>query len=757
MNGNRVYGRRKIGIAAVMTVIVAAFGILGISAQSRIDEMLRVAFIGTTNTANSSEGLLYQAAVLAAEEINEDDGVIASDGTNYGFEIVFYQADTQSEVLEAYDEALSDDAVAILGPDDPTLAQAISDAGTPDVPVLLGNASADDGTSIYLLSASTESLAEAGADYLANIRAFDQIALLTVDTDAGTAAREAVMGILADDAVVSDITFDADRSEFESEADTIREAEADALFVWARDDQMEALLQALDDTRWNGVIVFGGGDGAFLEDIDSSQVFTLKAWSTSAYDSDSQAFVEAYTQRWQAEPDAASAAYYDAVYLLASAVDANGATVSSITSGLNRSTEIDGVQGDYVSGQTDGVRLMNWQDGVYLEAAQYADGECLTCPDTFLADSSAEDVSETATFSIGLITAVNGDNEALGESIEDAVSLAIREINDHGGAVDPSDTRYVFSLNVYHATTAEEAEAALSEAAEDGVQVVLGPDYNGQVMPNLNAAENASVLQFVSATNGQIAQTEADDYVFQMRATDESLAAAAARYLTDTRGLTRFVTVAVNTDYGRDGIDAFEDGVNDSDDGEVVLNLEHEVDELDMTILADRIVSANAQAVVVWSSEPGAAALLAALDATGWDGLFVYGYLTPNFVSENVYDGIEIVGPVNWWSSAESWASRDFSTRFADRYNQEPLPQSAAYYDTVYLVREAISENGAETSDIQDWMLQTESYIGAQGEYTPDAGAGGELTQSVLIVQAVDGVVSEVSRYVGETCVAWCE
>jgi branched-chain amino acid transport system substrate-binding protein len=291
----------------------------------------------------------------------------------------------------------------------------------------------------------------------------------------------------------------------------------------------------------------------------------------------------------------------------------------------------------------------------------------------------------------------------------------------------------------------------------DGVQVVLGPDSNAQVLANLTAAETASVLQLTSATSAQISRTESGDYVFQIRASDDALARSAADFLVNTREMTRFATVAANTDYGLDSIDAFADVIESADDGDILLQLEHDVRDTDMAPFAEQIVNSGAEAVAVWTTEPAAASLLAALDSLGWTGTFVYGYLTPEFVEANAAQTVELIGPVTWWPSSQAWTSLDFSARFSDRYNSEPGPQSAAYYDAVYLLQRAIRESGGAVGDIQTWLLDLTGLTGAQGTYEPERYAGGELTRSVLIIGAEGGVVTELSRYNAETCVAVCE
>ncbi|MBW4439275.1 MAG: ABC transporter substrate-binding protein [Pleurocapsa minor GSE-CHR-MK-17-07R] len=738
-------------LAGGVTVAALLGAALAASAQNRLDETLRIGFIGGSSGENSA---LYQAAVLAAAQINDDNGVVATDNRRYGFEVLYYEADTQAEAVDALADAVADNVVAVLGPDDPTLAQAIQNAGTPDVPVLLGNPDAPATTSIYALSSQTSEWAQAAADYLANERQFDSIGMLTATTSSATDAHDAFEAEAGADAIVTDITFDADRTNFSVEAQTLRDSGAQAVFIWAREAQVTRLIEALEAARWEGVIVYGG---APLLDIETdSEVFSLTGWTSAAYDAASQAFVREYSARWNAQPEDGSAAYYDAVNLIAAAVDAGSATASSVNTWLRGTGDLTGVQGTYEGAQTDSVRLVQRSAGRTLEAAVYAGETCQNCPSYWLADTTGEDVDANGTLRLGLIVAEGDVTASTTASIEDAVRLAIREINAQGGLIDPDNTRYTLSLNVYEANSDEEAESALQEAADDGVQIVLGPDYNGQIMNSLNAAEDSSVLQLVTATSPQISRVESGDYVFQLRPTDESLAASAADYLTENLGLTRIATVAVNADYGVDGISAFESGIAASDDGEVLLALEHNVGETDLTEVAAQLVDSGVEAVAVWSTQPAASSLLSALDAAGWDGVFVYGYLTPEFVEQHSGVDVQVVGPVNWWSTGSSWATADFVARFEDRYNASPIPQSAAYYDAVYLVHDAVSESGIAVSDVRSWLLDQESYTGVQGDYTPATTGSGALTSSVLIVSMEDGAVSEASRYLDGACVAWC-
>ncbi|HEX2622894.1 MAG TPA: ABC transporter substrate-binding protein, partial [Phototrophicaceae bacterium] len=456
--------------------------------------------------------------------------------------------------------------------------------------------------------------------------------------------------------------------------------------------------------------------------------------------------------------------------MIGTAITTAGDSVASIKTELANNSGYDGVQGIYNKTATNAVMLIQAQsNGQLLEAARYDSDTagatsagatvCQNCPDLWWADTSDQTIDTSNTFKIGLITTTDGPAASTGDNIEQAARMAVREINDAGGVIGSDNVRYTLVLTTYAATTADEASTVFDQAVQDGMQLIMGPDFNAQILNNLYAAQTASIPQFVSATNSQITADEPANYVFQIRANDTTLVNAAADYLLNVRDLTRFASVAARTDYGLNAIDTFNETVVNSDDGQLVLRLEHDVDaeEADFATLASQISDANVEAVVIWSTQPAAASLLNELAKLNWSGTVVYGYLTPDFATSlTLSDSIEVLGPVNWWDTAGDWASRDFTTRYSERYGEAPTSQSAAYYDGIYLIAKAVAATGIDASQLQTWLMDLESFNGVQGSYTPNTYANGELTRAVEIVQAIGQQIIEIARYDGVTCRAYC-
>jgi branched-chain amino acid transport system substrate-binding protein len=724
-----------------------------VTAQDDTTE-LTIAFIGAGSGSQSAqEYALYQAAVLAAEQINEDE-LTDTNGDSYTLNIRYYEADSAEDVADAVDDATEDGVIAILGPDDTTRLEALVDEGTPTVAVLSASPDAADSENIFRIGATPSDWATSIADYLVNERHYTQIATVAADTESAQNGIDTFTEAAGEDNIVTALTHEADEDDFSSDAQTIRESGADAVFAWTLDTQARLLLTELRSVGWNGVFVYQGLDNQFIERAGADAVTGVMGplnWTATAYDAASQDFVADYTARWETAPEDRAAAYYDAVHLIAAAVEVAGDTPSSIANSLSTNDGIDGAQGRYVGGESHSLRIMQvTNDGTLIEAAHYTDNVCLTCVDTVRATIDTE-TEQRAVFNINFVGTLDGAAENVGIAAQQGAELALREINDAGGILASDGTRYILSLTSTNVNSASNVADVLQQ---EDASIVLGPDYNSMVLPNLALPASAGVPQLISATSSQVAQNEVADFVFQMRADDATLARASADYLLNTRELTTFATIVARTDYGLDTANVLEDVIADADEGQIFLSLEHDVDETDFSSYSTQIADSGVEAVFAWTTQPAAAQLLSALDVAGWQGVFVYGYLTPEFVQTlTIPARIELLAPVNWWDNAGDWASVDFTTRYSERYGEVPTSQSASYYDAIYLLAQGIEEVGAESAALQAWLLNQEAYRGVQGVYNPAAYGDGEMSRSVMLLSVDSSGIHESARY--EDAVCW--
>jgi branched-chain amino acid transport system substrate-binding protein len=721
-------------------------------------DTLTIAFIASESEADQS---LYHAAQLAVGEINAlsgDDELRDANDNAYQLNIRFSEASNESEVLDAYQDAVDDDAIAVLMSNDTDNLDALADDASLSIPVFHAAPDGLSGNSFYRLVADDAAQANAIADYLVNERRISQIALATTDTASAQDAHDSFVAAVEANGgeILIDSSHSADADDLQSDAEDIRESGADALLLWTLDSQAVQMLNALQAEGWDGLIVYNNLSPNFIERAgDLAQgLLSPATWTALAYDSQSQSFSHDFAAEWNTQPSNASAAYYDAVYLLAEAVRQGGENAASELSSLG---EYDGVQAIYSNAQAEDLFLVQYWGTSVLEAARYVAGACVTCLDTWRAEQNAEEPASRDSLLIALLVPDNDPTEALGNSIENAVDLAVSEINDMGGLLSADNVQYTLVVRSYSANNSQEAATAMQQAKDDAAVIVMGLDFNAQILDNLALVGQIALPQLVSATDSRIPVLERSNSALQIRSNDAAIAEALVAYLVDERDLEVISTVAARTDYAREAQATAEDAISASDEGRLELSLNYDLGETDFTTLASQIAASDTEAVLVWSPTADAAALLAALETAAYEGVFAYPYLTPENLGSFQSESIEVLAASNWWSSASDWASIAFTTTYTDNYGTAPLPQSVSYYDAVYWFAQGIESVGTDSSELNNYLLDTESFVGVQGEYLPATYGDGEAIRNVFI-GTVDGeTLHETARYNGETCLIGCD
>lgn len=703
-------------------------------------ETIKVAFIRSTlGSQEEADVLALQGAQLAIEQIMADDDVLA----DYDIELMVYEANTTEEAAEAYEDAVDDDATIILGPNDQRQREAIFRDYAVDTPLFYVDTETSSEANVYQLGVSDDEMMLGLADYLINERYLNNIAIISIDTMRAEAGIAAFVDAAGEESISANLVHSVDTDEFLGDARDVADADAEALLLWTTDAQARLVLQALADEDWHGDVIFIGLDDDFLAATDASLsegLLTPVIWNAVAYDVTSQQFVEDYWVRWMATPSAAAAGMYDAVQMVAQSIN-DGIRLSSI--------DYSGVLGAYSHLELGSLRLAQVVAGDLIEVAQYADGECVTCVANVLPDVRDVDAENRVTVAIGLIVPTDGSAAVYGQHAQQGAELAIREIQNNGGVYDEaSDTLYTLRLQEYDMQTSADVSAAFAAATDDGVAIILGPDYNADVIPNIRLSQQAELPQFVSATGLETGGLSENDYLYQLRANDLKLASASASYLLDEREMERFATVSIHTDYAEYVKDHLRTQINASEDGVLVAEYSHDVDERDMTRIARNISQDDVEAVFVWTTPEAALNLEAALEELDWDGTLVYGYLTSENQAQFADARIEIIAPVTWSGVAGDWASQNFTQAYIERYAQAPIAQSAAYYDGVYMIAHALQTTAPD--EINTWLQSGDDFRGVQGAYMTSDSTG-ELTQSVTLVSLDDGNLVELARYDGTT------
>ncbi|MCU0463509.1 MAG: ABC transporter substrate-binding protein [Anaerolineae bacterium] len=700
--------------------------------------------VSSVGSDATRDRLAYQAAVLAAEELaDSSEGIEANDGTRYSLEVRQYAVNSADDARDAVEDALDDGADVLIAPLNTSFREAVVEEN-PSVVVLYYANDDTTPTNAIKIAPSLSSQIRAAADYLTNVRLLDEIAVINADTTAAESGTNVFVTEVGAGSVATRLTHEADRADFAGDARSVRDAGAEAAFIYTLQNPGAALSSALDEIGWDGVVV------SMDPPASADGVFKPVIWTASADDRASREFVAAYQARWEELPGDESAAYYDSVYLMAEALRNTESLARTSLTGAS----LDGVQGTYASGVPDTVRIVELGNGSgNVEAARYVAGVCVTCPGVFVQDITETDTTRELVYTVALIADTDSDT---GRSVEQAAELAVREINDAGGLLGPQTTRYTLRLRTYDAANPAEASAAFGQAVQDGAGAVLGGDLNGWVLPAPFTADAAGVPYLVTATGLTSPTLATAQFLLQLRANDLTQARAAVSYAVESLELTQFATVSARADYGLNAARALRDATQSADDGEVVFSVEHAPDQPNLSAAATQVAGAEVEAVFAWTTPDALQSFLNGLGAEGWSGVVFYGYLTDSLAATlTVPEGVTLYGVTPWTAQASDWSSRAFTASYTDLYAEAPSDLAAAYYDAVHLLRRGVEAVGPVPATVNRWLRDTADFTGVQGAYLPSEYGTGELTQTVRVVRVEGGLLVQADRYA--ICPVLCE
>jgi branched-chain amino acid transport system substrate-binding protein len=306
--------------------------------------------------------VISQSGSAAAYGTSQQRGIeLAADELGFGdaaLIMVDDESDEQAGTL-AMDSVLAANVSAVIGPTlSPVAAAADPSAQVAQVPVLAASNTTLDinaiGDHIWRVTLSESAMipqAIAGADAEYDLTT---AAIISQPSDAySVGAADAFRAGAAANGVevVADVTYD----DGDDLAAVLTEATANgpsALFLAARSDFAASLLVSIDQLGLTQHLIGSNGFNA-PEVFDAAGdavngLIVAAPWNAEIDNAESEAFVEAYREAYDEEPDAFAATAYASVQLaVAAAAQSDGTTAADIQAGLAELGEIDTVLGRF--------------------------------------------------------------------------------------------------------------------------------------------------------------------------------------------------------------------------------------------------------------------------------------------------------------------------------------------------------------------------------------------------------------------------
>ncbi|MDW7739431.1 MAG: branched-chain amino acid ABC transporter substrate-binding protein [Bacillota bacterium] len=319
---------------------------------------------------------------------------------------------------------------------------------------------------------------------------------------------------------------------------------------------------------------------------------------------------------------------------------------------------------------------------------------------------------EEGTILIGIMVPVTGAYSENGIDMENAVKLAVNEINAAGGILGHT----VVTTTGDDECDPAKATAAASKLVSEEVVGVVGGYCSGATLPTLKIYGDAGIPLVVAAANATSLVEENPGWTFMINSTGDMQAENAIGW---------FEKQGVET------IGLIDDGSAFATDlkmltkqqweakGKIVLTDDTvTTGEQDFSALVTTIMSANPDGIYWTAYHAEGALIVRQLREAGYEGIIIVadGSSAPAFIelAGPYADGVFCTAPP---FADLNPAAAEFVTNYKEMFNSDPGAYSGLTYDAMYLLADAIERAGSfDDTAIKDALAATDGFQGISGE-----------------------------------------
>lgn len=350
--------RLKLGVTFMKKFLVAllALVMLMTTCTAMADDTVKVGGLSPLTGAVAVYGLAVQAGVdYAVEEINAAGGVM-------GKQIEFIWRDDQGDpayAVSMYNQLVGEDIVALVGAvtTAPTIA-VFSEAAKTGMPAITASASAYEvtnaGNNLFRACFLDPYQAGIAAQFIKeNLDAetvgiiYDNANDYTLGLYEAFIAKAEEIGL---EVVATEVGV-AGQADYSAQISKLSDAEPDAIYAAEYAQELAIMLPqmfdaGLDETPLVGPDGFSGVDSQVGEDVGLlANCYYTSAFSLDSTDEVAKAFIEGFTAKTGAAPTLFNALGYDAMKIMAAAIDAAGSTDQEAVVAALDATDINGATG----------------------------------------------------------------------------------------------------------------------------------------------------------------------------------------------------------------------------------------------------------------------------------------------------------------------------------------------------------------------------------------------------------------------------
>ncbi len=350
---------------------------------------------------------------------------------------------------------------------------------------------------------------------------------------------------------------------------------------------------------------------------------------------------------------------------------------------------------------------------------------------------SAAAHAQTQTVKIGVIQPLTGSVADNGNTDVDGATLAADERNARGGVLGKKIELVIEDGRCNPATSVNAAQKLIQR---DKVVALAGAFCSSATLAVMPVAENNKLPLITGVSSNPDLTEKGNRWFFRATETDALLAKSFAKILAQQLKLKKIAYVGVNDDFGRGAVDQFEKQM-------AALGATTTMKEYfahgttDFYTLLAKLKASGAGGVFVAAETQDGSIFVKQMAEFGLH-LKVFGvgsWATPDFIAlaGNAAEGIYAAVPYAYTMTTPK--NKAFVDAYTARYKEEPGKYSAAGYNVINILIDAIGRAGSTEADKIREALTKTNYEGPNGHFEFDA-KGQAYGFPVLLVQLTKGV-----------------
>ena len=368
------------------------------------------------------------------------------------------------------------------------------------------------------------------------------------------------------------------------------------------------------------------------------------------------------------------------------------------------------------------------------------------------AAASSETTASAAdgdTLSFGVIAPLTGPHALYGEAAKNGVNLALEEINEAGG-VKVGDKSYSFNAAVICDDKSDSTEAisAYNNCASYDILGIIGTYASSCTKAFATQAQSDGLIVITpQSTNASICKI--GDYIFRACFSDDAQGPAMAEFIKDKLGARKAAIIyGSNEDYCTGLYESISKYFDENGVDYVVY--ECNSTDTDFSAQVSKVVAEGCDAIAypnyldtvpMLVQQARAAGFTGGIvGGDGWDGVDTSG-LEADF--ENTY----YLNHLDFGDTDEK--IQNFVKTYTDEFGSDSLCAAAAlYYDSVYMLKQAIEESGSTDPAVIKDALAAIDFNGVTGHISFDE--NGDPIKAFTIETFKDGKVTYYDKVGGE-------